>query len=104
VRVVWSPLAIERAAEAAAWIGRENPGAAARWVDESFAAVATLRRMAARGRRVPEVDRPDLRELSFSSYRVIYRLEPKRVSILTVRHARRLLDPAELGGAPQGPS
>jgi plasmid stabilization system protein ParE len=101
VRVVWSPLAIDRAGEAAANIAREKPGAAAKWVGELFfAAVGTLGRMPKRRRRVPETDRPELRELLFGSYRVIYRIEPKRVSILTVRHARRLLDLAELGEAP----
>lgn len=100
MRVVWSPLAIDRAAEAAAYIAGEKPGAAAKWVDQLFAAVGTLGRMPERGRRVPETDRPELRELLCGSYRVIYRIEPKRVSILTVRHARRLLDLAELGEAP----
>ncbi|MGH3089068.1 MAG: type II toxin-antitoxin system RelE/ParE family toxin, partial [Rubrobacteraceae bacterium] len=48
------------------------------------------------GRSVPEMpDRPDLREVIHGEYRIIYRVEPERVSILTVRHARRLLDPTE---------
>ena len=41
MRVVWSPLAIERAAEAATYIAQDNPVAARRWVDGLFAAAGT---------------------------------------------------------------
>jgi plasmid stabilization system protein ParE len=96
VKVVWSPLAIERAAEAASYIARDRPGAAARWIGELFALVGTLKEHPERGRWLPELDRPDLRELVYGNYRVIYRVEPRRVSVLTVRHGRRLLDSSEL--------
>ena len=96
MRVVWTPLAIDRAAEAAAHIAKDSPAAARRWVDELFAAVATLARLPERGRRVPELPRADVRELLFGNYRVIYRLEPRRVAVLTVRHLRRRFDPDEV--------
>ncbi len=97
MRVVWSPLAIERAAEATAYSAKDSPAAARRWVDELFESVATLSRMPERGRRVPEMTRTDVRELLFGSYRVVYRIEPRRVAILTVRHLRRRFDPEEAG-------
>ncbi len=61
-----------------------------------FDAAKALGRFPNRGRRVPELDRADLRELIYGTYRVIYRVESKRVSILTVRHARRRFDPTEV--------
>jgi plasmid stabilization system protein ParE len=88
MRVVWSPLAIERAAEAAAFIAKDSPAAARRWVDELFEPE--------RGRRVTELARADARELLFGNYRVVYRIEPRRVAILTVRHLRRRFDPEEV--------
>ena len=97
MRVIWSPLAIERAAEAAAYIAKDSPGGARRWVDDLFAAVATLAQLPERGRRVPDLPRPDIRELLVGSYRVVYRIEPKRVAVLTVRHLRRRVDPKEIG-------
>jgi toxin ParE1/3/4 len=96
MRVVWSPLAIERAAEAAAYIAKDSPAAARRWVDDLFAAVATLASLPERGRRVPEFPRPDVREILFGSYRVVYRIEARRVAVLTVRHLRRRFDPDEV--------
>lgn len=96
MKVIWAPRAISRASEIAAYIATERPGAAAKWVDQVFAAVATLRTHPRRGRMVPEVNRPDIRELLYGSYRIIYRLDPRRAVVLTIRHGRRQWDPAEL--------
>jgi len=38
-----------------------------------------------------------VRELLFGSYRVVYRIDPRRVAILTVRHLRRRFDTEEAG-------
>ena len=51
--------------------GVPHSRAKAKWVDELIAAVGTLGRMPERGRRVPEADRPDLRELLFGRYRAV---------------------------------
>jgi len=96
MRVVWSPLAIERAAEAAAYIAKDSPAAARRWVDDLFAAVSTLASLPERGRRVPEFPRPDVREILFASYRVVYRIEARLVAVLAVRHLRRRFDADEV--------
>ena len=97
MRVVWSPLAIERTAEAATYIAKDNPTAARRWVDVLFAAVETLGRLPERGRMVAELRRADVRELLVRNYRIVYRVETRRVAILTVRHLRRQFDPKEVG-------
>ncbi len=96
MRVVWSPRAIERTTEIAFHIASERPEVAAAWVDELFANVADLRHHPQRGRRVPEVGRAAIREVVHGSYRVIYRLDPTRLSVLTVRHGRRHWDPGEV--------
>ena len=89
MRVVWTPLAIDRAAEAARSIAQDRPQVARRWVDALFDAAALLRQFPKRGRVVPEVGRPEIRELIFRKHRVVYRLEAKRIAILTVRHQRQ---------------
>ena len=99
MRVVWSPLAIERAAEAVAYIAKDSPAGARRWVENLFAVVATLAQLPERGRRLPDVPRADVRELLVGSYRVVYRIEARRVAVLTVRHLRR----RELGFAMPSP-
>lgn len=97
MRVIWAPRAIARAAEIAEYIAAERPTAAVRWVETLFAKAASLRRHARRGRRVPEVDRDEIRQVVHGNYRLIYRIDPKRVVVLTVRHHRREWDPTELG-------
>ena len=42
---------------------------------------------------MPELGRPDLREVVLSAYRIVYRLVGDDVAILTVFHAARLLGP-----------
>jgi toxin ParE1/3/4 len=43
------------------------------------------------GRRVPEYDRDDIREIFEYSYRIIYRLKPRRIDVISVMHVRQLL-------------
>jgi toxin ParE1/3/4 len=97
MRVVWLPLAIERAAEAATYIAQDNPITARRWVDGLFAVAGTLSRLPERGRLVPELRRADVREVLFGNCRIVYRVEARRVAILTVRHLRRRFDSEEVG-------
>ncbi len=41
------------------------------------------------GRRVPEAEEENIREIIFQNYRIIYRLETEQVLILTILHAAR---------------
>ena len=96
MKVVWSPLAIERVIEAAEFIAGDKPAAAQRWAEATFAAVARLADFPASGRIVPELGRPEVRELIQGSHRIIYRIDDDAVLILTVRHASRRFDPGEI--------
>jgi toxin ParE1/3/4 len=97
VRLIWSPLAVDRVSEIAQRIGEDRPLAAEAWVAEVFAATERLKLFPQRGRILPELpDRAELREIVLGRYRIIYRIEDKRVSILTVRHTRQLTGPDDL--------
>ncbi len=97
MRLIWSPLALERVDEVAEHIARDRPEAARAWVRSLFETVGRLERFPRSGRPVPELPhRPELREVVYGAYRIIYRVEPEQVSVLTVRHGRRLLEPAEV--------
>lgn len=96
MRVIWAPRAIQRALEIARYIAADRPAAAAKWVDEIFRLAAGLKRFPRRGGKVPETGRDEIRQLFHQPYRIIYRIEPKGVVVLTIRHARQLLDRAEL--------
>ena len=95
--IIWPPLALERVADIATWIAQERPAAAARTVEDLFAAVGRLAEFPESGRQVPEFDRPDLREVIHRQYRIVYRIAPDHVAILTVRHSLQLLESEDLG-------
>jgi toxin ParE1/3/4 len=90
-RVVWSPRALADVEALASYIA----------VDSSFYAnavvrrIVTLARSLARfplsGRKVPEFDDENVRELIAYSYRVIYIVETSEVTIAAVIHGRRML-------------
>lgn len=103
----WSPLAIERVSEIAEYIARDNLPAAQRWVEEIFDRMGQLERFPDSGRLVPEdPTRPDLREIIHGNYRIIYRVSPEGVDILTVRHGRQRLPLDEIAekDAPENPA
>ena len=94
--IIWSPLALERVAEIAEWIAAERPAAAERMVTELFGAVKRLSRFPESGRQVPEFDRAEIREVIHRGYRIVYRLAPEQIAILTVRHSFQLMEAGDL--------
>ncbi len=44
----------------------------------------------------PEINDPEIREILFGSYRIVYRVKGELVEILTIYHGARLLDPTRL--------
>jgi len=96
VKIIWSPLAIDRVAEIAQYIALDSPNSAQKWVDLTFQVVERLKRFPKSGRIVPEIKQDDFREIIHGNYRIIYRLQSESVSILTVRHGRQILPVNEI--------
>ena len=93
---MWSPLAIERVVEIAEYVARDDPSAAARWVESVFAAAKRLCAFPESGRHVPETSRADIREVLLGSYRIIYRRDRTVIAVLTVRHGKQTLPADEV--------
>jgi len=96
MKLVWSPLAVERALEAKAYIAADNPRAADKWASGLVNAVSKLKRHPKLGRVVPEVGLEEYRQIVYGNYRIVYRISADTIFILTVRHFSRLLDLEEL--------
>lgn len=62
---------------------------AASFVNRVLESGRSLRDFAVRGRRVPEFSNKNIREIFVYSYRLIYRIEDDRISILGLIHGRR---------------
>lgn len=91
MKIIWSPLAIDRASEIAEYISLDNPTAANKWIEKIFEKVKALSTSPRVGRNAPEINRKEIRELIFGNYRIIYRLEETSISILTIRHSKQIL-------------
>jgi toxin ParE1/3/4 len=91
MKVFWSPLAVDRVSEIAEYIARDNQTAAEAWINKVFSKVAELKTFPETGRIVPETDNKKIRELIYGNYRIIYRMEEKKISVLTVRHGKQIL-------------
>lgn len=91
MNLIWAPLAIERDAEIASYIAEDNPVAADEWIREVFARTGQLALFPQSGRHLSETSRRDVREPIWGNYRIIYRIRPDQVAILTVRHTKQVL-------------
>ena len=91
MKIFWSPLAADRLEDIYAYISVDNKSAAKKVVERIFKKVESLAKNPERGRIVPETNRVEIRELFESEYRIIYRIEFKKVSILTIRNFKQLL-------------
>lgn len=98
MNVNWSREAGENLADIEEFIARDSPSRAVRFVDAIIDHTETILADNPRiGRSVPETGNPDIRELIYRGYRVVYQLNGDRIDILTVFEGHRLLRLEESG-------
>jgi plasmid stabilization system protein ParE len=90
LKIVWSPLALEKLEASAKFIALDKPSAADKWVNDIFDRIDLLDSQPQLGREVPELLGSNYREVIFGSYRIIYKVE-NEIKILTLRNSRQLL-------------
>ena len=91
-RVLWTLPALNGLKRIALYIRAENPPAAKRFATHVRKKVDRLSHFPQLGRVVPEFPESGLRELIHGNYRIIYRVHPDTVAIVSVYHGQRLLD------------
>lgn len=98
MNVTWSKEAGENLVEIEDFIARDSLERAVRFVDSLIDhAEAILTDNPKSGRTVPEIGNPEIRELIYRGYRIVYRLNGDRIGILTVFEGHRLLRLNESG-------
>ena len=90
-RVVWSRRALLDLEAIADYIAADSPTYAGIVVKKIVNQTRSLARFPRSGRKVPEFDNEDMRELIVYSYRIIYRLQEPEVMITAVIHGKRIL-------------
>ena len=88
-KVIWADGAVADLDAAADYISKDSPAYAASFVLQSLKAARSVGDLPERGRVVPEFKREDIREIFVFSYRLIYRIDELRVSVLAFIHGRR---------------
>jgi plasmid stabilization system protein ParE len=73
------------------YIAADSPVRAGGMIDRIIRRVETIAPFPFGGRKVPEFDREDLREVPESPYRIIYRIKPNEIQVVTIMHYRQLL-------------
>lgn len=96
MKIVWSLLAVESLEDIYDYIAVDNVSAASNLVENIFNKVESLVTNASRGRVVTESDRENIRELFEGEYRIIYRVERKHISILTIRNFKQRLPETDI--------
>ncbi|MBI5675739.1 MAG: type II toxin-antitoxin system RelE/ParE family toxin [Nitrospirae bacterium] len=87
--VIWSYEATADLETIADYIAKDSTFYAASFVIEVREASRSLNEFSERGRLVPELSNPSIRELFIKNYRLIYHVEEVRVDILGLIHGRR---------------
>lgn len=95
-RVVWTQPARDDLRKIRDYIARDSAHYARLVTERLVSAVDRLRLHPLSGRVVPELVRATLREVIEGTYRIVYRVTPDEVQILTVVHTARRFPPEGL--------
>jgi toxin ParE1/3/4 len=97
VVIEWSHRARTDIRDLNAYIAKDSPYYARRFVGRIIASVERLAEFPKTGRAVPEAEgQDDVRELIYQGYRIIYLTGPDRVFIVTIMHGSRDLAAKEV--------
>ena len=89
MKVAWTEQAEERLQEIDDFISQNSPETALRFIGKLIERGDRLGAFPNSGRRVPELDSNDIREIIEGNYRIVYRVKPQRIEILTVFESHR---------------
>jgi len=90
-RIAWSRRALQDVEGIAEHIAADSPTYAGIVVKKIMSQTRMLAQFPCAGRKVPEFDDENIRELIVYSYRIIYRLQEDEVVIAAVIHGKRIL-------------
>jgi plasmid stabilization system protein ParE len=90
--VVWAQAAVDDLDAALEFVARASESFTATLARDAMEASRSLSQYSERGRVVPEVGHPQLRELFVRAHRMIYRVGKEEVTIVAFFHGRRDFD------------
>ena len=91
MKVQWTENAIGHLVNIYEYIAINSPTYGRRMVDRITRRSEQIAEQPHSGRKVPEYDADDIRELIEKPYRIIYRIKPNQIDVVAVIHGARLL-------------
>jgi plasmid stabilization system protein ParE len=89
LKVLWTEAALGHAAAIRDYISQTSPFYAERMMLRLLSRTEQLESFPESGPRVPEAERPDVRELLEGPYRIIYRIAEQHLEVLAIVHGAR---------------
>lgn len=87
--ISWAESAINSLLEAAEYIAKDSPSYASALTLQAEKAAESLGQFSERGRVLPEMREPNVREVFVGSYRLIYRTSKNLVTVIAFIHGAR---------------
>ncbi len=91
MKVIWSFESERALYEILDYIAQDSPENAHRFISQLRSRTEDLARFPNSGRKVPEREKDDLRELIEGNYRIFYRVKSDVIEIVTVFEGHRLI-------------
>lgn len=98
MEVIFTDHFLERVEEFTDYIALDHVPTAIKWARGVFDHCQTLSEQPESGRIVPEFKRPEIRELIYGNYRLVYELKTNQISMITIWHTR-----SRISGLPDDP-
>ena len=92
IKLEWADEALDDIESIAIFIEKDSPTYAKVVVSKIFEKAEVLQDFPKLGRIVPELNNPTIREIFVYNYRVIYKLEDKKIIFIAVVHNKRELE------------
>lgn len=96
MKFAWTQEALEKLVEIEEYIAMDSPARAEEFINQLIGRAESLSENPNKGRIVPEFLIPELRELIFKNYRIVYLLREDSIEILTVFESHRLIRKSEI--------
>lgn len=98
MRVIWSEGALLDLEHIRDYIAQDNPAYANVFVERLLKTTRHLPQFPQSGRLMPEAKTPNIREVLYQGYRIVYRLSPQLIEVVMAVHGSR-----DLGGQENNP-
>ena len=96
MKLTWTNESLIRLIEIEDYISEDSPQRALNFVNQIIHKAESLKKYPRKGRIVPEFSIPEIRELIYKNYRIVYIIRKESLEILTVFESHKLIQRDEI--------